>query len=59
MVRQSHEEADSEKTEKYQPLWRELTKHYPGYRIMQLNFTMDIVFFFWRGGGGVVQGARC
>ena len=44
MVGQSCEEADSEKKEKYQPLQWELTKHYPGYKIM------DIVFF-WGGRG--------
>ena len=51
MVGQSCKEADSEKKEKYQPLQWELTKHYPGYKILQLNFIMDIVFF-WGGGGG-------
>ena len=50
MVGQSCEEADSEKKEKYQPLQWELTKHYPGYKILQLNFIMDIVFF-WGGRG--------
>ena len=53
MVGQSCEEADSEKKEKYQPLQWELTKHYPGYKILQLNFIMDIVFFGGGGGGGV------
>ena len=52
MVGQSCKEADSEKKEKYQPLQWELTKHYPGYKILQLNFIMDIVFF----GGGVGAG---
>ena len=52
MVVQSCEEANSEKKEKYQPLQWELTKHYPGYKILQLNFIMDIVFFFFFGGGG-------
>ena len=53
MVGQLCEETDSEKKEKYQPLQWELTKHYPGYKILQLNFIMDIVFF---GGGGVGAG---
>ena len=57
MVGQSCEEADSEKKEKYHPLQWELTKHYPGYKILQLNFIMDI--FFGGGGGALVQGARC
>ena len=34
---------DSENTEKYQPLRWDLTKQYPGYKIVQLNVNMDVL----------------
>jgi len=34
---------DSEKTEKYGPLRWELTRQYPGYKIVQLNVIMDVL----------------
>ena len=33
----NHKKKDFEKTEKYQPLWWELIKQYPDYKIVQLN----------------------
>ena len=33
----NHKKVDFEKTEKYQPLWWELIKQYPVYKIVQLN----------------------
>ena len=32
-----------EKTEKYGPLRWELSRHYPGFRIVQLNVIMDVL----------------
>ena len=34
---------DSMKPEKYQPLRWDLTKQYPGYKIVQLNVIMDVL----------------
>ena len=34
---------DTEKTEKYKPLRWELTRQYPGYKIVQLNVIMDVL----------------
>ena len=34
---------EAEKTEKYGPLRWELTRRYPGYRIVQLNVIMDVL----------------
>jgi len=34
---------DTEKTEKYEPLRRELTRQYQGYKIVQLNVIMDVL----------------
>ena len=34
---------DSMKPEKYQPLRWDLTKQYPGYKIIQLNVIMDVL----------------
>ena len=34
---------DTEKTEKYQTLPWELTRQYPGYKIVQLNVIIDVL----------------
>ena len=34
---------DAEKTEKYKALRWELTRQYPGYKIVQLNVIMDVL----------------
>ena len=34
---------DTEKTEKYEPLRWELTRQYPGYKIVQVNVIMDVL----------------
>ena len=34
---------DTEKTEKYGPLRWELTRRFPGYRIVQINVIMDVL----------------
>lgn len=36
-------EEEAEKTEKYGPLRWEVTRRYPGYRIVQLNVIMDVL----------------
>ena len=39
----NHVRKDTEKTEKYEPLRWELTRQYPGCKIVQLNVIMDVL----------------
>ena len=39
----SHVKKGTEKTKKYGPLCWELSRRYPGYRIVQLNVMMDVL----------------